>query len=445
MSGGAGSYGEPVLVYDAMRDIRNTSRNAHQADMSRSTLLNSAGVWRRPWVLATAALLGIIGLMLWRQWYGPVLPGYQLEARPLVQTVVATGRVVTPTRVQIGSEITAVVLERRVQEGDVVAVGDVLATLRRDDLAARVREAEASLAQLQIGVRPQAEAALREAEAQLTQAVRESQRRRELFERQLIALESLEQAEQAEIVARAAADTARVRLARLAIGDADETVLRERLAVARAELARTEIRASVTGIVLSRNAEPGDIVQPGTVLFEIAPTGSTEILVSLDEKNLGAVSTGQSAQCVADAYPDDVFTARVSLITPKIDPLRGTVDIRLTVDPVPEYLLQDMTVSVNIETARRDSAIAIPNDAVLVGSDGRATVLAVQSGRAQPVVVQLGLRGLTQTEVTSGLAAGDVVLADPAFTAGRRVRVALQSQPVAPERTANRDLPMPPN
>jgi HlyD family secretion protein len=413
--------------------------------MSRAIFLNLAGVWCRPWVLATAALLGIIGFMLWRQWYGPVLPGYQLEARPLVQTVVATGRVVAPMRVQIGSEITAVVRERRVQEGDVVAAGDVLATLRRDDLAARVREAEASLAQLQIGARPQAEAALREADAQLTQAVRESQRRRELFEQQLIALESLEQAEQAEIVARAAADTARVRLTRLALGDADETVLRERLAVARAELARTEIRSSVAGTVLSRNAEAGDVVQPGRVLFEIARSGNTEILVALDEKNLGQVALGQSAQCVADAYPDDVFTARVSLITPKIDPLRGTVDLRLTVDPVPDYLLQDMTVSVSIETARRDRAIAIPNDAVLVGADGRATVLALHSGRAEPVAVQLGLRGLTQSEVTKGLEANDVVLADPTFAAGRRVRVALQSQPVAPERTASRDLPMPPN
>ena len=186
-------------------------------------------------------------------------------------------------------------------------------------------------------------------------------------------------------------------------------------------------------------------VAASLVLFEIARSGNTEILVSLDEKNLGAVALGQRAQCVADAYPNDVFAARVSLITPKIDPLRGTVDIRLTVDPVPEYLLQDMTVSVNIETARRDRAIAIPNDAVLVGADGRATVLAVRMGRAEPGVVQLGLRGLMQSEVTNGLAADDVVLADPTFTAGRRVRVALQSQPVAPEPTASRDLPMPPN
>ncbi len=373
------------------------------------------------------------------------MPAYRLETRPLVQTVIATGRVVTPTRVQVGSEITAVVLERRVQEGDVVAVGDVLVVLRADDLAARAREAQANLQQLERAARPQAQAALREADAQLVQAARELQRRRELFDRQLIARESLEQAEQAEIVARAAADTARVQLARLALGDADEAVLRERLAAAQAALARTEIRAGVAGTVLSRNAEPGDLVQPGKVLFEIARAGGTEILVPLDEKNLGAVALDQTAQCIADAYPNDVFMARVSLIAPKIDPLRGTVDVRLSVNPMPAFLREDMTVSVNIEAARRDSALAISNDALLLGSDRRATVLAVRSGRAERVPVQLGLRGLTLSEVVGGLAAGDIVLADPTVAEGRRVRVAVQAQPLVAGGTASRDLPMPPN
>ncbi|HVY64630.1 MAG TPA: efflux RND transporter periplasmic adaptor subunit [Gammaproteobacteria bacterium] len=401
--------------------------------------------WRRPWPLAGLALLIALAVAGWRQWQGPLLPAYRLEPRPLVQTVVATGRVVAPIRVQVSSEITAAVSERRVQEGDVVAPGDVLAVLRADDLAARVREAEASLEQLRRGTRPLAEAALREAEAGLVQTTRESQRRRELFERQLIARESLEQAEQAEVVARAAADTARVRLARLALGDADEAVLRERLAAAQAALAKTQIRASVAGTVLTRNAEPGDVAQPGKVLFEIARSGVTELLVPLDEKNLGAIALDQTARCVADAYPNDVFAARVSLITPKIDPLRGTVDIRLTVDPVPDYLRQDMTVSVNIETARRASALAIPNDAVLVGNDGRASVLAVRNGRAERVPVQLGLRGLTHAEVVGGLSAGDTVLADPTLPAGRRVRTEIQTQPLASARAIDRELPMPPN
>jgi HlyD family secretion protein len=387
-------------------------------------------------LVAGLVLLLALGAMLWRYWQGPVVAVYRLEQRPLVQAVVATGRVVTPTRVQVGSEITAIVRERRVQEGDVVAQGDVLAVLRADDLAARVREAEASLEQLERAARPQAQAAVREAEAQLAQAARELQRRRDLFERQLIASELVEQADQAEIVARAAADTARVRLARLALGEADEAVLRERLAAAQAALAKTEIRAAVAGTVLSRNAEPGDIVQPGTVLFEIAAQGPTEVLVPIDEKSFGPIALGQSARCVADAYPDEVFTARVSLIVPKVDPLRGTVDVRLTVDPVPDYLRQDMTISVNIETARRELALTVPNDALVAEPDGGTSVLALRDGRAARVPVEIGLKGLTLSEVTAGLAAGELVLAAPAVTAGRRVRGSVQPLPVdtAPER-----------
>jgi HlyD family secretion protein len=357
------------------------------------------------------------------------VPVYRLEEHPLVQAVVATGRLVTPTRVQVGSEITAVVRERRVQEGDVVAAGDVLAVLRAEDLVARVREAEASLEQLERAARPQAETALREAQAQLAQAERESQRRRELYERGLIAGESVEQAEQTSIVARAAADTARVRLARLALGEADEAVLRERLAAARAALAKTEIRSSVAGTVLSRSAEPGDIVQPGSVLFEIAASGPIEVLVPIDEKNFGAIAVGQSARCVADAYPDDEFQARVTLITPKVDPLRGTVDVRLTVDRPPAFLRQDMTVSVNIEVARRAIALAVPNDALLVDADGRRSALVLRGGRALRVPVELGLKGLTMTEVTAGLAAGDLVLASPSVAAGQRIRASMEPLP----------------
>lgn len=387
--------------------------------------------------LGGLALLLAVGAVAWRQWHGPVVPVYRLEERTLVRAVVATGRVATPTRAQVGSEITAVVLERRVQEGDIVAEGDVLAVLRADDLAARVREAEASLEQLERAVRPQAEAAVREAEAELAQAARESQRRRELNDRQLIAGELVEQAEQAEIVARAAADTARVRLSRLALGDADEAVLRERLAAARAALAKTEIRAAVAGTILTRNVEPGDIVQPGAALFEIAPRGPIEVLVPIDEKSFGAIEPGQSARCVADAYPDEIFNARVTLIAPKVDPLRGTVDVRLTVDPVPAFLRQDMTVSVNIETARRALALTVPNDALIAEANGGVAVLVLRGRRTERVPVEVGLKGLTMTEVTAGLAAGDLVLATPTVAAGQRVRSSVQPLPTGVERASS--------
>jgi HlyD family secretion protein len=310
-----------------------------------------------------------------------------------------------------------------------------------------VREAQAALRQLQQATRPQAEAALRQAEAQAEQATRERQRRAELFTRQLVAREALEQAVEAETVARATAERARLAAQSSAPDRSEEAQLLERLAAARAQLAKASIRAQVGGVVLTRNVEPGDLVQPGKVLFEIARSGATEIEVPVDEKNLAVLAVGQSAQCVADAYPDQSFAATVNHVAPAVDALRGTVTVRLGVDPVPAYLKQDMTISVNVETGRRPQALAVPNDALLDAGAQQAAVLAVRSGRLVRVPVRLGLKGLAMTEVTAGLAAGDVVLAGAAKVAGvkegGRVRVALEALPEAGSDTASRrELPV---
>jgi HlyD family secretion protein len=392
-------------------------------------------------VLACLAL-GALAWWLLAAQRGPALPAYQVTALPLVQTVVATGRVAALSRAQVGSAVTGVVLERRVREGDRVRPGDVLAVLRADDLEAAVREAEAALAQLQQATRPQAQAGLREAEARLAQAGREAARRRKLYEQQMITREAMEQAVQAETVARSAAEQARLNLRSLGAGSPGEAAARARVASARAQLAKTTIRAEVAGTVLTRNAEPGDLVQPGRVLFEIARDGDTEVLVPLDEKNLEVLAVGQAAMCVADAYPARPFPARVNFIAPAIDPQRGTVDVRLAVDPAPGFLRQDMTVSVNVETGRRASAIVVPNDALASTDGSHSELWLIADGRATRRKVALGLRGLAQTEVTAGLQAGDWVLADARarLTPGERVRV-VPATPAADPATRN-ELPV---
>jgi HlyD family secretion protein len=386
--------------------------------------------------MAALSALALLALAAWAwgRLQGPRMEGYVVQSQPLVQTVVATGRVVSVSRAQVGSQITGVLTERRVEEGDVVAPGDILAVLRADDLQANLRQAQAELEQLQQSTRPQAQAALREANAQLAQASREAQRRRDLFARKLIAREPMEQAIQAETVARTAAEKAQLAAASLAEGNPDEAAARQRLAAAQAQLDKTQIRAEVAGTVLTRDAEPGDLIQPGRVLFEIARTGDTEILVPLDEKNLEVLALGQPAQCVADAYPARPFPATVTFIAPRVDPQRGSVDVRLTVSPVPDFLKQDMTISVNLETGRRERALVLPNDA-LAGVDGaRAQVWRVRDGKARRVTVELGLRGLALSEITEGLAAGDAVLADAnaALDDGARVRVDTRPLPASP-------------
>ena len=400
----------------------------------------------RTWLVGVAVLAALATLfILFRWWQGPSVAAYRIESRPLVQQLVATGRVIALSRSQVGSQITGVVTERRVQEGDVVKPGDVLLVLASDELSAKVREAEAALAQLKGSTRPQAQAGLRQAEAQLAQASREAQRRRDLFKRQLVARETMEQAVQAETVARAAAEKARLSAASLAPGNADEAVLSERLASARANLAKTIVRAEVAGTVLTRNAEPGDLVQPGRVLFEIARDGDTEILLPLDEKNLGIISLGQLATCVADAFPGKPFAARINFIAPSIDAQQGTVGIRLKVDPVPGFLRQDMTVSVNIETGRREQALVVPNEALFAVDGDAATVVRVTAGKARRVPVRLGMRGLAMSEVLSGLRPGDLVLADAgtSMTDGARVRPNEASLPPSGRATATaKELPV---
>lgn len=375
-------------------------------------------------IIACLLLAGAGWFALQKQ-RGPELPGYEIVAQPLVQTVVATGRVAALSRVQVGSEITGVVLERRVREGDQVQAGDVLAVLRPTELEAAVNQARAELARLKQSTLPQAEAAVREAEVALTQASREVQRRRQLYEQRAIPKEELERAVQTEAAARAAAEQARLEARSLAEGHPEEALARARLASAEAQLAKTLIRAQVDGTVLTRNAEPGDLVQPSRVLFEIARDGDAEVLVPLDEKNLEVLALGQSAVCIADAYPSRPFKATVNFIAPSVDPQRGTVDVRLSVEDRPAFLREDMTVSVNIETGRRENTIVIPNDALHAVQGDRAMVWRVIDGHANQHQVKLGLKGLAASEVVAGLQAGDHVLAhsQAGLEEGQRVRV----------------------
>ena len=392
-------------------------------------------------VLGVAVLIAVvIGV---RRWQGPALDAYAVRSQPLVQTVVATGRVMNLSRVQVGSEVAGVVLERRVQEGDRVSAGDVLAVLRADDLQAQLRQAQAALALLEQSNRPQAQAALRQAEVQLAQAQRETARRKTLLDQQLIARETYEQAAQAEAVARAGAERARLSVQALADGSPEQMQAREQVAAARAALDKAQIRAVADGVVLSRNAEPGDAVQPGTVLFELASDGPTELRVPIDEKNLQVLAVGQPAQCVADAYPGQPFAATVSLIAPAVDSARGAVDVRLSVAPVPDYLRQDMTVSVNIQTGRNEAALVLPNDAVLGNEGGPRAVWVVRDQRAHKVNVVLGLRGTTQSQVNAGLKAGDTVLAHApdGLREGQRVRPRLIAQGTAANPASGRNEP----
>ena len=360
----------------------------------------------------------------WQVARGPEVAAYRLELRPLVQRVVASGEVGNQSVAQVGSEITGVVAERYVREGDSVQAGQLLLRLQDDEQRARLAEAEAALRQLTDSLRPQAEAALREARHNHAQALREYQRREALRQRQLLSLEQLEQARRIERSLRVALERAELAAAALSPGGSEQQVLEQRLQAARANLAKTRIHAQVAGTVQNRAVEPGDLVQPGRTLLQIARADSREIILPLDEKNIAALALGQPAQVAADAYPEQWLAARVSFIAPNVDSSRGTLDVHLELLEAADFLRYGMTVSVNIETARREQALVLANDALLQRQGRQAQVQRVRDGRVEALSVRLGLQGDSHSEVLDGLAEGDLLLAEPAQV-GQQVRVRL--------------------
>ena len=379
---------------------------------------------RRRWLMILPLAAVAVAVAVFARGRGPALDTLAVQPGPLEQRVVASGRVSAVSRVQVGSEVAGVVLERRVSEGDRVEPGQVLLVLRADDLEANLAQARAGQATLQQSRRPQAEATLREALARLEQADREYQRRQQLGQQQLVARESVEQARQARISAQATAEQARSALQAVARGGSEEQQEAARVAAAEAALDKTRVRATVAGTVLTRAVEPGDTVQPGSVLLELASDGPTELRVPVDEKNLGVLAVGQQAQAVADAWPQRPFPATVSWISPSVDSSRGSIEVRLQVDPVPEFLRQDLTVSVNILSARKEQALVVPNTALVTAADGSRTIWVVRDGRLAMAPVRLGLRGTTASEVVEGLAAGEEIVADATagLAQGQRVR-----------------------
>ena len=389
---------------------------------------------RRHVASALLLLIALAGAAFWLlQARGPRLAVVQLSPQPLEQRVVASGRVSTVSRAQVGSEMGGVVLDRLVNEGDHVVPGQVLLIMRDDDLEANLAQARSSLAALEQSRRPQAQASLREAEARTQQTLREYERRQALGQQQLVARESVEQARQAWISAQASRDQARSALLSVSRDGAETRQETARVAAAQAALDKTQVRATVAGTVLTRAVEPGDTVQPGSVLLEIACDGPTELRVPVDEKNLGVLAVGQSAQAVADAWPDRPFPATVRWIAPSVDSSRGSVEVRLDLASVPDFLRQDMTISVNILSARKEQALVLPNTALITDANGgnRATVWRVHDGRLRRTPVTLGLRGTSASEVVDGLQDGQVVVADARadLADGQRVRPDEQTLP----------------
>ena len=157
----------------------------------------------------------------------------------------------------------------------------------------------------------------------------------------------------------------------------------------------------------------------------LSPMGRTQLVVQIDEKNLRLLAPGQKALVSADAYPQQRFPAQLVYINPGVNAQTGAVEVKLDVPSPPPVLRQDMTVSVDIEVARRPNALLVPVSAVHDAEGATPWVLRLEDGRAVRRAVRLGLRSGGVAEVLEGLREGDALIAaSAAIAAGARVRAA---------------------
>ncbi|MEQ1518352.1 MAG: efflux RND transporter periplasmic adaptor subunit, partial [Usitatibacteraceae bacterium] len=290
---------------------------------------------------------------------------------------------------------------------------------------------ETRLRQIGERTRPVAEQALVQANSTLENVRKQYERTKELAAKGFIGKSQLDDAERNLAVAKSQVETARLQVQSnrkdgtdFALAQANLAQARASLQAATAKLGHTTIAAPVGGTLITRHVERGDVVQPGKVLMVLSPAGQTQLIVQIDEKNLRYLATGQRALAAADAYPGKKFPVELSYINPGIDASRGSVAVKLNVPSPPDYLRQDMTVSVDIEVAHLQNALTLPPEAVHDGASAAPWVLVAVGGKAEKRRVKIGVRGDSRIEILDGLVEGDLVLPVTGNTVaeGKRVR-----------------------
>lgn len=393
---------------------------------------------RRLLVALAIAAAALVAGLAWMAMRPPQVPAIVVQERPLQRTLVFSARVASASRVEVGSTLTGRVDQVLVREGAQVKRGDVLLRLESDELRAALaqarasqRQAQARLAGLKSTGRSAAQAGVAQADSVLRAAQADLQRTQDLVARGFLSAARLDDAQRAVAVAQAQRDSALAQAGANADDGTDTVQAQAQLALAQAAVAAAQARLEQAGIgapaearVLLRSVEPGQIVQPGRALLTLALTSAVELVGQVDERYLEQLQVGQAATVRADAYPQSSFGATVRQIAPVVDAQRGAIEVKLALSQsAPAFLREDMTLSIEVATGRRERALVVPMDAFNGDrGNGSATLRVLRDGRVESRAVRLGLATLDAAEIVEGLTAGDVVLLGSTLPPGARAR-----------------------
>jgi HlyD family secretion protein len=305
----------------------------------------------------------------------------KVERGDIRVAISATGALAAISTVDVGSQISGQVTDVLVDFNDRVTKGQVIAKIDPSTYQAQIAQGSAQV--------NSARAGLATAQATLRNAELDFQRKSALVERQLVARSDAD-------LARSARDQARAQVA------SAQAQINQQIAstqTSRLNLERTVIRAPVDGVVLTRTVEPGQTVAASLqspVLFQIAEDLSKmEIVLAIDEADIGQVKAGQSVSFTVDSFPDRQFRGKVQQVRLSATNTSNviTYPVVVSVDNAEQILLPGMTANAEIEVSRRDDVLRVSNAALRYKPAEEDAAAQAQAGPGGPGGQGGGARG----------------------------------------------------
>jgi RND family efflux transporter MFP subunit len=380
---------------------------------------------KRPMLIIGAASLVVLAAALY--WMGVFTPAQSVEVATVSQTypsqsftlLNASGYVVAQRKAAVASKITAQLLELTVEEGSRVKKGDILARLEGADAVAAREQARANLSVSRYS--------LAQARAELEDARASFEREKELVAQEYTTKAQFDSAE------------ARYKKAAAGVAGAESAVKAAEAALeaAKVNVEYTVIRAPFDAVVLTKNADIGDIVTPlgaaanaKAAVVTIADMDSLQVEADVSESNLEQVKAGQPCEIQLDALPDKRFRGEVHMVIPTADRTKATVMVKVRFVDKDPRILPEMSAKVAFLSKAvgpgEEKPLTTINPAAVVRRNGKSTAFVIKEGQVEEREITTGEKLGDLLVVTGGVKAGDRVVLNPAkgLKTGSRVKQA---------------------
>lgn len=326
----------------------------------------------------------------------------------MAQQLTVVGNLIGDATVSVVPRAAGRLQDISVRLGDQVRRGQRIAKIEDQEIQEQVRQAEAAF--------EVSKATIRQRDADLSLAKTNVERARNLFARELLPQQTLDDNE-----ARFQAAVAQLDLAR-----AQNTQSQARLEELKINLDNTNILAPVDGFVARRAVDPGAFVGQNAPVVDVVDIRRVRLVVNVVEKDLKQIKLGDNASVNVDAFPGENFSGRIARVSPVLDATTRTATIELEI-PNGDYRLKPgMYARVNITTDNRRDALAVPANAVVDVNGRRGVYVADENNTARFRAVRVGIEDPKFIEILEGINEGDTVVTTGAagLTDGARFTVA---------------------